>query len=47
MSGYPTSTNSPRVDGLSMDPGDLGCHNNSSIYSLDDEIEEFFYSIIT
>ena len=27
MSGYPTSTNLPRVDGLSMDPHDLGCHS--------------------
>ena len=26
VSGYPTSTNSPRVDGLSTDPQDLGCH---------------------
>ena len=24
--GYPISTNLPRVDGLSMDPRDLGCH---------------------
>ena len=28
VSGYPTSTNFPWVDGLSMDPRDLGCHNN-------------------
>ena len=26
VSGYPTSTNSPWVDGLSTDPQDLGCH---------------------
>ena len=26
VSGYPTSTNSPWVDGLSTDPRDLGCH---------------------
>ena len=26
VSGYPTSTNLPRVDGLSTDPWDLGCH---------------------
>ena len=26
VSGYPTSTNLPRVDGLSTDPKDLGCH---------------------
>ena len=25
VSGYPTSTNLPRVDGLSTDPRDLGC----------------------
>ena len=27
VSGYLTSTNSPRVDGLSTNPRDLGCHN--------------------
>ena len=27
VSGYPTSTNSPRVDGLSTNPRDLGCHS--------------------
>ena len=26
VSGYSTSTNLPRVDGLSMDPRDLGHH---------------------
>ena len=26
--GYPTSTNLPRVDGLSTDPWDLGCHKS-------------------
>ena len=27
VSGYPTSTNLPWVDGLSTDPRDLGCHS--------------------
>ena len=27
VSGYPTSTNIPRVDGLSTDPRGLGRHN--------------------
>ena len=27
VSGYPTSTNLPRVDGLSTDPRDLGRRN--------------------
>ena len=27
VSGYPTSMNLPRVDGLSTDPRDLGCQN--------------------
>ena len=27
VSGYPTSTNIPRVDGLSMDPREMGHHN--------------------
>ena len=27
VSGYPTSTNFPWVDGLSTDPWDLGCHS--------------------
>ena len=26
VSGYPTFTSFPRVDGLSMDPRVLGCH---------------------
>ena len=26
VSGYPISTNLPRVDGLLTDPRDLGCH---------------------
>ena len=29
VSGYQTSTNFPRVDGLSTDPRDLGCHTVS------------------
>ena len=28
--GYPTSTNLPRVDGLSTDPRDLGCHKHKA-----------------
>ena len=34
VSGYLTSTNFSRVDGLSMDPRDLGCHINDLDYSL-------------
>ena len=30
VSGYPTSTNFQRVDGLSKDPWDLGCHTPGS-----------------
>ena len=32
MSGYTTSTNLPRVDGLSMDPRDLGRHIDSTMF---------------
>ena len=33
VSGYPTSTNFPRVDGLLTDPWDLGCHKLSQGHS--------------
>ena len=29
VSGHPKSTGIPQVDGLSMGPLDLGCHNHS------------------
>ena len=32
VSGYSTSTNLPRVDGLSTDPRDLGCHISINKY---------------
>ena len=32
VSGYLTSTNFPRVDGLSTDPRDLGCHITSFFF---------------
>ena len=34
VSGYPTSMNLLRVDGLSTDPGDLECHISSLFFSL-------------
>ena len=34
MSGYPTFTSIPRVDGLSTDPREMGCHTNfANLYS--------------
>ena len=38
VSGYPTSTNLPRVDGLSTDPRDLGCHKDKGrLYVMTEE----------
>ena len=32
VSGYPTSTNLPRVDGLSTGPPESGCHRSASFF---------------
>ena len=40
VSGYPTSTNLPRVEGLSTDSRDLGCH--SFIFKLSSNHKNYF-----
>ena len=36
VSGYPTSTSLPRVDGLSTDPRVFGCHSGKGMHRLHD-----------
>ena len=40
VSGYPTSTNLPWVDGLSTNPRDLGCHSMFLMFLVGDENNE-------